>query len=1185
MDNPTENPSKATEYLQELNKIIETQQGLLDKQRLRIDELELQVAELCADNARLQDQHQRHMATCRLVLQGMHPGVHPGAHLGVHTSLGSVSDSAMSDNVCMCFCSVEADAPGGEVGSVDPSGGYSCVPVTHSRGLASEHLDSHLYGHILLPGHHRPRRPRLHHSQSILRKQAEEEAIKRSRSLSESYELSSDLQDKQVEMLERKYGGRFITRHAARTIQTAFRQYQMNKNFERLRSSMSENRMSRRILMTNMRMQFSFEGPEKVHSSYFEGKQVSLTDDGSKIGPLVPSEDMSVQAKTPSAQNDFTDAITELEDAFSRQVKSLAESIDDALNCRSLHGDDGQPEPSRGHQDMEREVSCQVKAPQSSSDRRKLDEMTASYSDVTLYIDEDELSPPLPLCQSVDRPSSTESTLHQRSLTSSQDYWSHVHKDEKGDTDNSCRSTPSLECQEQRLRVDHLPLLTIEPPSDSSVELSDRSDRSSLKRQNAYERSLSNQQNSPKNISHGLPPRVPSREERPRQLEPHLAINGTANRQSKSESDFSDGDNDSINSTSNSNDTINCSSESSSRDSLREQTLSKQTYHKETRNSWDSPAFSHDIIRKRHYRIGLNLFNKKPEKGIQYLIERSFVPDTPVGVAHFLLQRKGLSRQMIGEFLGNRQKQFNRDVLDCVVDEMDFSVMELDEALRKFQAHIRVQGEAQKVERLIEAFSQRYCICNPGVVRQFRNPDTIFILAFAIILLNTDMYSPNVKPERKMKLEDFVKNLRGVDDGEDIPREMLVGIYERIRKRELKTNEDHVSQVQKVEKLIVGKKPIGSLHHGLGCVLSLPHRRLVCYCRLFEVPDPNKPQKLGLHQREIFLFNDLLVVTKIFQKKKNSVTYSFRQSFSLYGMQVLLFENQYYPNGVRLTSAVPGADIKVLINFNAPNPQDRKKFTDDLRESIAEVQEMEKYRIESELEKQKGVVVRASMSQCSSMKKDAGNGNLSRASLDDSYAIGEGLKRSALSSSLRDLSDAGKRGRRSSAGSLDSNMEGSIISSPHMRRRPPSSHDCPSRHSAHSLPTSASLLGTLFGTRRVRSPSPTPPSVHPTLISHTPHPANLHHTARADSDAAAPGHHAQFCQVTQNPPPYHHHHHFHPPAHLQHPPPQFHPPPHPHGPHSHGAHQAHPHHHGPPPSSSQGSSSTKPKHSGISTVV
>lgn len=61
----------------------------------------------------------------------------------------------------------------------------------------------------------------------------------------------------------------------------------------------------------------------------------------------------------------------------------------------------------------------------------------------------------------------------------------------------------------------------------------------------------------------------------------------------------------------------------------------------------------------------------------------------------------------------------------------------------------------------------------------------------------------------------------------------------------------------------------------------------------------------------------------------------------------------------------------------------------------------------AELEKQKGVV-RPSISQSSGLKKETGNGNLSRTSLDDSYAMGEGLKRSALSSSLRDLSDAGE---------------------------------------------------------------------------------------------------------------------------------------------------------------------------------
>lgn len=40
----------------------------------------------------------------------------------------------------------------------------------------------------------------------------------------------------------------------------------------------------------------------------------------------------------------------------------------------------------------------------------------------------------------------------------------------------------------------------------------------------------------------------------------------------------------------------------------------------------------------------------------------------------------------------------------------------------------------------------------------------------------------------------------------------------------------------------------------------MPHRRLVCCCQLFEVPDPNRGQRSGVHQREVFLFNDLLMV-------------------------------------------------------------------------------------------------------------------------------------------------------------------------------------------------------------------------------------------------------------------------------------------------------------------------------------
>lgn len=54
-----------------------------------------------------------------------------------------------------------------------------------------------------------------------------------------------------------------------------------------------------------------------------------------------------------------------------------------------------------------------------------------------------------------------------------------------------------------------------------------------------------------------------------------------------------------------------------------------------------------------------------------------------------------------------------------------------------------------------------------------------------------------------------------------------------------------------------------SLHAlvGLLQVLSVPHRRLVCCSRLYEVTDVNKVQKQAAHQREVFLFNDLLVVS------------------------------------------------------------------------------------------------------------------------------------------------------------------------------------------------------------------------------------------------------------------------------------------------------------------------------------
>ena len=109
---------------------------------------------------------------------------------------------------------------------------------------------------------------------------------------------------------------------------------------------------------------------------------------------------------------------------------------------------------------------------------------------------------------------------------------------------------------------------------------------------------------------------------------------------------------------------------------------------------------------------------------------------------------------------------------------------------------------------------------------------------------------------------------------------MLIGVYERVKANEFKPGSDHVSQVMRVQSTIVGKK----------INLALPHRRLICYCRLYEIPDINKIERPGVHQREVFLFNDLLVITKILSKKKSSITYTFRNIYPLVGMVVTLLD-------------------------------------------------------------------------------------------------------------------------------------------------------------------------------------------------------------------------------------------------------------------------------------------------------
>ena len=57
-----------------------------------------------------------------------------------------------------------------------------------------------------------------------------------------------------------------------------------------------------------------------------------------------------------------------------------------------------------------------------------------------------------------------------------------------------------------------------------------------------------------------------------------------------------------------------------------------------------------------------------------------------------------------------------------------------EQAVRAYLSSFRLPGEAQKIDRIMESFSAAYCSQNPSV---FANSDAAYVLAFAIIMLNT----------------------------------------------------------------------------------------------------------------------------------------------------------------------------------------------------------------------------------------------------------------------------------------------------------------------------------------------------------------------------------------------------------------------------------------------------------------
>lgn len=210
-------------------------------------------------------------------------------------------------------------------------------------------------------------------------------------------------------------------------------------------------------------------------------------------------------------------------------------------------------------------------------------------------------------------------------------------------------------------------------------------------------------------------------------------------------------------------------------------------------------------LKKQRMRLAAEKFNEKPlgHEWVRFAADLSLLPKIQIGmeatskgagaglcearhIAQFLKSTPGLGKTQVGEYLSRGpvdKYPFHAEVLREYVNTFDFSPStSFVEALRIFLGHFRLPGEAQAIDRLMEAFAARV-FTFLGVGNPFVSADAAFILAFSTIMLNTDLHNKNMTT--KMKLDEFVRNNRGINGGKDLPREFLENLYHEIKNREL----------------------------------------------------------------------------------------------------------------------------------------------------------------------------------------------------------------------------------------------------------------------------------------------------------------------------------------------------------------------------------------------------------------
>lgn len=406
-------------------------------------------------------------------------------------------------------------------------------------------------------------------------------------------------------MLELKYGGHLISRRAACKIQTAFRQYQLSKNFEKIRNSLLESRLPRRISLRKVRVQ-NTEG-FSAERALAEGCNLAGV-------PLV---------RSPSLPVTVGSSLTDLEDSFTEQVQSLAKSIDDALSnwslktmCSLQEGGTYQFSSDSFSTAVEGGALGEPRLPQGSIDpndlSRSASKLMMAFRDVTVQIDSQNIRVSSSVVESSTSVSlsSCEQQEGASTATAAATSTANTAPASASPVPSAQPPPPAVVSAEP---IDPPPPPQ-EPPPPTEPSIDDEEDvefpapppsEEDLGEEElaslTLEDNMATSQAQQEAVAVMLPSHIPPPPENTLLSSPPVGVK-------RCSSETADNSSEQMSSSSTSTE-ARSTSEASSKEALQAMILSLPRYHCENPASCKSPTLSTDVMRKRLYRIGLNLFN------------------------------------------------------------------------------------------------------------------------------------------------------------------------------------------------------------------------------------------------------------------------------------------------------------------------------------------------------------------------------------------------------------------------------------------------------------------------------------------------------------------------------------------------------------------------------------------------